>query len=227
MIRSSSPGILDNDTYHLYINVNQNCSLNLQTQSYQRIFRMENGASQKMIIHLAPNSHFCFIPHPMVPHEDSIFQSRTIVNMSENSSLIYGEIITCGRKLSGEEFKFTSLRNILEIYRQDRLIFKDHLFLCPKTTSLKKIGLFENFTHQANLIFLPGEFTAVLIDDLHEYFLKNGSVTAGITEVASKGILIRLLGNSGEQLFTILQEISAHLRKTWVSQPFSLIFQDK
>ncbi len=113
MIRSSSPGILDNDHYKININVNPASRLYLQTQSYQRIFKMENGASQEMVINLAAKSFLCFIPHPLVPHENSKFYSRTIINMADESQLIWGEIITCGRKLSGEKFKFNLLHNVL------------------------------------------------------------------------------------------------------------------
>ncbi len=215
MIRSSSPGILDNDHYKITINVTPASRLHLQTQSYQRIFKMENGARQEMVINLAAKSYFCFIPHPVVPHENSRFNSRTIINMAEGSQLIWGEIITCGRKLSGERFKFTCLHSILEVFIGECLIFKDQLLLYPSTTRLQNIGLFENFTHQANLLIMPaGPDLAMLLEKVHEYFLKKSNVAAGVTEIAANGILIRILGTSGEQLFSYLQELSVMLQES-------------
>src|SRR5678816_4642739 len=46
MLMSSSPGILDDDEITLQIHVGERCSLELQTQSYQRLFQMKNGARQ-------------------------------------------------------------------------------------------------------------------------------------------------------------------------------------
>ncbi|QNF35318.1 urease accessory protein UreD [Adhaeribacter swui] len=216
MIRSSSPGILDNDQHQIEINVNESCHLNLQTQSYQRIFKMETGATQQMVVNLASQSHFCFFPHPLVPHENAKFQAHTIINMDQSANVIWGDIITCGRKFSGEVFRFTSLRTILEIYRHKKLIFKDHLLLTPGSNQVTGMGQFENFTHQATLVYVPACLESSLLTDLHAYFLKKINIAVGITELAAKGILIRILGHSGEYLFSCLQEVSSLLQKTTI-----------
>jgi urease accessory protein len=52
MLMSSSPGILDGDEYHLKIDVDEHCHLQLHTQSYQRLFHMKKGAQQQMQVHL-------------------------------------------------------------------------------------------------------------------------------------------------------------------------------
>ena len=41
MLMSSSPGILDGDEYKIKIELEENCSLQLHTQSYQRLFNMK------------------------------------------------------------------------------------------------------------------------------------------------------------------------------------------
>ena len=101
MVRSSSPGILDGDHYEMQIDLAENTRLHLQTQSYQRLFRMQKGASQNLIVNLGNNSSFCYLPHPLVPHEKSIFRSYTTINLAAGATLTLGEVITCGRKLSG------------------------------------------------------------------------------------------------------------------------------
>ena len=226
MVRSSSPGILDNDHYQININVNAASRLHLQTQSYQRIFNMATGAQQQMVVNLAAKSYFCFIPHPVVPHQNSRFYSHTIINMAQDAQLIWGEIITCGRKLSGELFKFTLLHSVLEVFLEDQLIFKDQLLLRPGTTRLKNIGLFEDFTHQANLLILPAKPNgSALLKIVHDFFLKKNNIAAGVTEVAANGILIRILGTSGEQLFSCLQEVCSLLQETLV--PLKGMFSPK
>ena len=52
MLMSSSPGVLDDDAYFFEINISDNCSLLLTTQSYQRLFQMKTGAAQTMHITL-------------------------------------------------------------------------------------------------------------------------------------------------------------------------------
>ncbi len=84
MLMSSSPGILDGDEYKMKIKVEKDCSLHLQTQSYQRLFNMKDGASQNIEVHLESGSSFSFLPHPSVPHQSSVFVSKNTIFLSDN-----------------------------------------------------------------------------------------------------------------------------------------------
>ena len=48
MLMSSSPGILDGDHYRITVDVGENNALVLSSQSYQRLFAMQKGASQEI-----------------------------------------------------------------------------------------------------------------------------------------------------------------------------------
>ncbi len=213
MIRSSSPGILDGDEYEITLNLAENTHLQVHTQSYQRLFRMEHGASQTMVVKLAAGSSLHYIPHPTVPHQQSIFKSGTRIYLAENTRLIWGEILTCGRKHSGEVFTFTTYQNIIQIYRGQRLILKDQVLLRPATQPIAALGQFEQYTHQATFIFLH-EQAAVesLMELVHDYLEEQKNVAFGISQTAFPGFMLRLLGHSAEQLYTYLQAVGAILQ---------------
>src|SRR4051812_49392668 len=116
MLMSSSPGILDGDEYYLKVELPDGCSLKLHTQSYQRIFNMKKGASQNMQVYVGKNSSFYYLPHPSVPHKMSDFVATNKIYLSARCTLTWGEVLTCGRKLSGEEFKFNRYQSITEIF---------------------------------------------------------------------------------------------------------------
>ena len=97
MLMSSSPGILDGDEYDMKIDLDRNCSLHLSTQSFQRLFTMKQGASQRLEVNMTEDSSFCFLPHPSVPHNQSIFTATNNIYLSDRCSLIWGEVLTCGR----------------------------------------------------------------------------------------------------------------------------------
>src|SRR5215213_6322329 len=99
MMMSSSPGILDGDEYKIKIDLEEGCSVVLETQSFLRLFNMKKGASQEMEIKMGNNSSFVFLPHPSVPHESSAFTSKSKIYLSGECSLTWGEVLTCGRKL--------------------------------------------------------------------------------------------------------------------------------
>ena len=212
MLMSSSPGILDGDNYQLKIELEQGCSLQLYTQSYQRLFNMKQSASQLMEVHLAPYASFCFLPHPSVPHASSVFKATNKIYLAGNCSLVFGEILTCGRKLNGEVFLFSKYQNITEVFVYNKLIIKENLLIEPRAIDLNTIGQLEGFTHQASLIYLhPTTKIKPLSELVNEFLSDKTDVIFGLTEAPVNGLIVKMLGNKAEQLQDCLKNIAAIL----------------
>jgi len=209
MLMSSSPGILNGDEYHIKIDIEENCSLNLHTQSYQRLFTMTTGASQNMEVNLKPGSFFQYLPHPSVPHQGSDFTAKNKINLSANCGLIWGEILTCGRKLNDEVFLLTKYHNITEIFLNGKLIIKENLLIKPSETNPLIIGQLEGFTHQASLIVLDDNFDVKQLSEKIINILESlMDITFGLREAPINGLIIRILGNKAEQLHSILKSVA-------------------
>lgn len=212
MMMSSSPGILDGDTYGFKIVLEENSSLRLHTQSYQRLFTMQKNAMQKMEIFFAKNSNFCFIPHPVVPHQNSDFTARNKIYLTDNCNLIFGEIITCGRKLNGEVFKFKKYRSVTEIFIKNKLVIKENLLMEPEVSAINTIGQMQGFTHQASLIYLNESVSIKpIIADLIDLLSNQDKISIGISAAPVNGLIVRILGQKAEQLFDCLKLIANFL----------------
>ncbi len=212
MLMSSSPGILDEDKYELKVELAANCVLELHTQSYQRLFNMKMGATQNMNVHLQPHSSFIYLPHPAVPHEDSIFTAINKIYLEEGCTLVWGEVLTCGRKLNGEVFKFSKYHNCTEIYFHNKLIIKENLLMQPTVINVHSIGQLEGFTHQASLIYLNETADIKRLNKaISEFVSLHEGIVFGISSLQKNGMVVRLLGQKGEQLFNLLQDISRKL----------------
>lgn len=224
MLGSSSPGLLDTDNHEIDINVEENSRFQLQTQSYQRLYNMKKGSSQITKVKLAPNSAFCYVPHPIVPQENSIFRNHTIMHLEKNCELILSEIITCGRKNSefispdreifGEIFKFTYFQNVTEICFNDLLILKDKIILEPQVVPVDTVIQLEGYTHQATFIYLNTGNSSVayeLIAEILKIMEYEENISFGVSEMAANGFVLRVLGNGGEQLFNCFQQIQNFL----------------
>jgi len=220
MLTSSSPGILDGDQYKLTIELEEGCALQLHTQSYQRLFNMKQSASQSLEVFLSPNSSFCFLPHPSVPHAASVFRSTNKIYLEDNCSLLFGEILTCGRKLNGEVFLFSKYHNITSIFFQNKLIIKENLLIEPATININAIGQLEGFTHQASLIYLHSTAEVKVLSQLvHEFLLTQTEIIFGITRAPANGLIVRLLGHKAEQLHDCLKTIAGLLPQNIKSKP--------
>lgn len=212
MLMSSSPGILDGDNYDIKIELLEQSFLQLHTQSYQRLFTMKNGATQHFEAHLAPQSSFIYVPHPLVPHESAHFTTRNNIYLSPQCTLIWGEVLTCGRKLNGEVFKFTKLHSLTNIYLNNRLMIKENLYLEPQAINLNAIGQLEGYSHQASLIYL-NELAdiAELNKKINHFLSQQKDIVFGISEPPLNGLIVRILGQKAEQLYDCLKVITSVL----------------
>jgi len=212
MLMTSSPGILDGDVYDMKIGVAANCKLELQTQSFQRLFTMKAGASQTFEVRLEEGASFLYLPHPTVPHETSDFVAKNKIYLSAGCSLIWGEVLTCGRKLNGEEFKFTRYHNITEVFLSNKLVIKENLLLRPSFVDVSAIGQLEGYTHQASLIYI-NETAAVstIVSELTDLLSTYKEIEFGVSALPVNGVIVRLLGYKGEQLHSIQKQIAAYL----------------
>ena len=209
MLMTSSPGILDGDEYKIKIELEEGCSLQLQTQSYQRLFNMKKGASQNMEVFMSKNSSFCYLPHPSVPHTGSNFIATNKIFMFEGYKLIWGEVLTCGRKLSGEEFQFTRYQSLTEIFLNEKLVVKENFLMSPSTINVHAIGQLEGYSHQASLIYIDTTTNVnEVISTINAHLLEQKHICIGVSALPVNGIIVRLLGYKAEQLYNCLQKIA-------------------
>lgn len=223
MLMSSSPGILDEDEYEIKIELDEGSVLELHTQSYQRLFTMKTGAKQLMEVYLQKGASFVYLPHPAVPHENSIFIARNRIYLKDDCRLMWGEVLTCGRKLSkglskgvpcdlsenGEIFQLSKYHNITEVFINDKPVIKENLLMQPSLINTNSMGQLEGFTHQASFIYLDEKADCIEMSNaVHEYLSVQKEMIFGITSAPLNGLLIRLLGNKAEQLHECLKAIS-------------------
>jgi urease accessory protein len=208
MLMCSSPGVLEGDDYRAKINVEADCHLHLHTQSYQRLFPMQHGARQETEVYLQKGATFVYIPHPVVPHKQAAFTALNKIYLHGNNRLIWGDLLTCGRKLNGERFDFVKYHNITEVYLQGRLLIKENLLVQPGVIKLNSIGQWEGFSHQASLIILDKPETISQLYEPVNALLEQQNGSFGISSSTDAIIIIRILGNKAEPLFHCLNDIA-------------------
>jgi urease accessory protein len=106
-IISPSGGILQGDRYRMDITLANNAFLHLTTQGATRIYRMDkNYATQLVHINVGEGCYFEYIPDQIIPYRNSRFYQNVLLNVHDNSTLIYSEMLVPGRVGSGESFEY-------------------------------------------------------------------------------------------------------------------------
>ena len=219
MLMCSSPGLLDGDKMAIRLELGGGSRLQWHTQAYQRLFRMEKGASQRMEVLVGACASFCYLPHPCVPHAKAVFTGTNKIELSEGSRLVWGEVLTCGRKLSGEVFSFSKYHTITEVFCSGRLVLRENINLQPAVMDLQAMGQLEGYTHQASLLYMGGGgdgegAEAARQPAIQAYLSAQVGVLGAVSAGPGGSLVVRILGNHAEQLYDCLKTVAGFLSFT-------------
>ena len=227
-IVSPSGGILQGDRYRIDIKLGNNTYAHVTTQGATRIYKMEkNYASQTININVDEESYFEYIPDQIIPFRNSRFYQEVHLNVHDNATMIYSEIIVPGRVASGEAFNYdicyikTVGRNQLGKTR-----FIDTVKLEPRRENLRAKGNLGNL-HVVGTIYIVTK--EGYINDLNHQIDQNISLLEGKRKLscgssilpARQGIIIRILGNSAEDVKKMIFKVIGIARKQIVGASFS------
>ncbi len=85
----------------------------------------------------------------------------------------------------------------------------------PATININAIGQLEGYTHQASLIYLNETADCEsLYKTITDYLSEQKEIIFGITTAPVNGLIVRILGQKGEQLHNCLKTIAGYLPQT-------------
>lgn len=204
IMMSATPGILENDCYNIDFRIGENSNVYITGQSFTKIFKMKNGiANQKIYGKIKAGAILKYIPCPSIPFEDSNFKSMTVFDLEKGATLVYSDIVSCGRIGMDEYFKFKKYHSRTQINYDNKIILLDNNLLEPNSMNVKDIGFYEGYTHQGLLyIFSENIEYKSIIDNK---IAKIKDIEFGITH-SEKGLLIRTLSKSAQAITSFYEQ---------------------
>jgi urease accessory protein len=227
-IMSPSGGILQGDRFRIDITLGNNSCAHITTQGATRIYKMKkNYASQIVNINAQEESYFEYIPDQLIPFRNSRFYQEVELNVHDNATMIYSEVIVPGRVESGEAFEY-DICYIKTVGRNQlgKLRFIDTVKLEPKKENLRVEGNLGNL-HVVGTIYIVTQES--FINDLHyeigekiRVLEATGKISVGKSILpARQGIIVRILGDSSEAVKKIIFDVIGITRKKIVNASFS------
>lgn len=207
MMMCYSPGVMDGDSLDINVHCPERAEMKLFTQSFNKLHPMKKGAAQFTKVKVENDAVFQYLPYPMIPFKNAVFDTENIIELSESGNLIWGDIISGGRIHSGERFVFTKIHSRTKVYRSGKLVFFDNQLMAPKKQPIEKMLFFEGYTHQGTLVIVSPYaklFKAELDEILSEQFV---DMSYGFSECGENALIIRTLGESGEAMHDWLGNI--------------------
>jgi urease accessory protein len=225
-IISPSGGILQGDRYRIDITLSNNAFAHVTTQSATRIYKMErNFATQMVNVVVEEGSYFEYIPDQIIPFRNSRFYQAVELNVHDNATMIYSEMLVPGRVASGESFEY-DICYIKTIARNQvgKLRFMDVVKLEPKKEDLRVEGILGKFDVVGTVYIITREF---YIKDLQQEINAKiagleGALSGGASILPAKqGIIVRILGKSAGDVRNMIFEALRISRNQIIGAPFS------
>lgn len=232
MVMCASAGVMAGDDQRVCVSVGPGAALAVTTQAFEKIHRMPAPASARRTTRLevAPGGYLDYRPQPQIPFAGSAYAARTEVELADPTAvLVYEEVLSCGRAARGERFGYRRYENRVLVRVAGVPVYLDNAVYVPELMDMEGLGLYEGFSHLANLVLVNAgvgeEAFLAARDYLREETGVIGAaaggpvgaaeggeaVAGGITRLGSGDVCVRLLGHRAQRLTDVLARVRALL----------------
>lgn len=210
ILMMASAGVLKGDRFFYDIKCDAGTKSKLTEQSYTKIFDTGvGGAVRKQHITLNGSASLYYRPSAVIPFQNSTFDGETDVYLDEPSEFAWSDIMTAGRIAMNERFQFLHYRNRICVFLNNRLVWMDHCLLEPKHIDANGMLFFDQYTHQGTFYYYGSNDKQRLILEWYKTHMDQ-SIRIGISQ-ACKGICIRVLANTAQDIEELLDELAMQL----------------
>ena len=224
-IISPSGGILQGDRYKTDIMLKNNAVSHITTQGATRIYSMNsNSATQMVNITLDKNCYLEYIPDQIIPYQNSRYYQKVNLNIHDDATLIYSEVLTPGRIAMNESFDYDIC--YLRTYcknQNNRFRCLENMKIEPKKYDMKIKGVLGKYNIVGTVYILTKKEKIEKLEEvINEKIEKSELITYGTSILPNEsGIIVKILGNNTEDIFEKVYDIVKITRKEILDAEFT------
>ena len=126
---------------------------------------------------------------------------------NETSQFVFSEILSCGRIAHGEEFQYSRFQNKICIYQGGQIVYRDNACYEPERMDMRNFGMYEGFTHLANLVICNKQKSEDWMLQTRELLDSSKDMEGGVTRTFAGHIVVRILGRNAYKLTEVTERI--------------------
>lgn len=213
-------GLVDGDAIDLEARVGEGAWALLGTQASTKVYRSpRSGASQALRADVANGGALVVLSDPVVPFREARYAQRTVISLAPDASLLYVDVVTCGRRAHGEQWDFHRYLSRTQIRRGKKVTIDDRVVLDPAHGALA--ARMKRYEALASVFVVGPAFDAIARDLLAwKPPLARSAFTAGASPTDG-GAVARVAGEHVEVVSTVLRERFAPLAGLLGDDPFA------
>ncbi|MDO4796031.1 MAG: urease accessory protein UreD [Brachymonas sp.] len=218
-ICSTGGGMLQGDRYSIEITVEEGATAYVSTQSANKIQAMDaNYAVQAQTVRVKDNAYLEYMPDLTIPCRHARFLTDTRLEVGDNASVLYGEILVPGRihHSADEYFGFDVYSACVRAYnKQGQELFCEKFVIDPQQQDLQQLGMMQGFEVYGNVVLLtPKEKADAIFEQIDAKFNMKEELASGVSRLPNDaGLVFKVLGKEVKAVRERIHEFWRVVRK--------------
>lgn len=213
-ILSSGGPNLDGDRFSVGVELGEGTMAHISTGAATVIATMEHDcARQRQSITLEEGAYLEWLPRAMIPCAHSRYSSTTELIVAPSATVIFSEVVACGRLHSGERFDYDEFSLSTLVCRPSgEVVVRDALRLAPSCHSPTHWAQLGAHTHFGSVVIIsPAEVTTRLYEELRPEV--GDDLRMSVARLADDaGLVIRLTGVGSERILRAIRSLCSMVR---------------
>lgn len=193
----TSGGLLAGDRNDFTVDVEEGAEVCLIPQSATKIYPAFNGmwSTQNITVNIGPKARLTWKIEPVIPFERAKFNGDTVINMANDSTLLWGEILAPGRLSHGEKFDYEHVRTNFQVWKDGECLIYDPLLFTPENVDFETLGILEEHVYIGSLWFVAPSLEKLDMKKLNEKLQGFGHLKASASLLEGNTVNVRWLGS--------------------------------
>ena len=214
-------GLFEGDSAEIEVGLEQGAHLYLTTQAATKVYPTEQGEVTRQHVRLRVDAGAIleYFPLPLIPFARARYVQEITLQVEPGGVCIVAEVLAPGRVARGEQFAYHLLRSRVEGWVDDRLALFEQLRLEPEQKSYAGIGLLDGKSYLASLYVLTSQPLGERLPEWNRCLAEQYGECVGITALAFGGLVVRLLGQTGQEVLRRLDAAHRLIRQEGLGLP--------
>jgi urease accessory protein len=228
-------GLFEGDSAAVEVSLQRGAHLYLTTQAATKVYPSEHGGvtRQRVRLRIASGAILEFFPLPLIPFAGARYSQEIEIRVETGGICLVAEVLAPGRIARGERFAYQMVRSRVQGWVDDRLVLFEQLWLPPEPEMLAGAqlwlppepemlagaGMLDGQSYVATLYVLTSLDLSPWIRGWNRQLSEQHGACVGITAIAYGGLVVRLLGQTGQEILRRLHAAHCLIRQEGLGLP--------
>jgi urease accessory protein len=214
-------GLFEGDSAEIEVNLRQGAHLYLTTQAATKVYPAEHGqiTRQSIQLRVAAGTILEYFPLPVIPFACALYVQEISLQVESGGICLAAEVLAPGRVARGERFAYRMVRSGVQAWVDDQLAVYDQLVLQPHQNAYAGLGVLDGKSYVATLYVLTSKGLGPWVPEWNRRLAELYGESVGITALAHGGLLVRLLGQTGQEVLKHLDGVHRLIREEGLGLP--------